>query len=369
MEFDEWSFRVFLFICVVFGAETHRRVSNLKEREYFEKQPEVQQTVKTLLSSFREKISFAFGAGPGHQENCVNKGKVSGLSARGISNVANETNNVVSLGIVNGSNGTYLLWDAYNTAETIKCYGVEDACETCNDSFSFLHRYEQNGRHCFMTENDGKLTRVNEILNKEAHHEGYKMYWTRNLGLSDYLNVHVIDLEEKEHETKMMYDDSLNSMRLLKCLVVDRETNETYSDDYKLKRDLMLQMKKAETVVIEIQPIEASEVNESELIEIIADTYGIDKKSFQLKMEINENGDIVRVTILVEDEKTADRIVNEMNNIVEKKPSDCTQGTLCRATDAYVKNRSTSMLSIEEECQIELSIFVFILCITLTTFS
>lgn len=119
-------------------------------------------------------------------KNSVNKGKVSGVSARGISNFLNEANCVVSVGEVVGINVSYLTWDHSPNATISASYGVKESCETCNDSYVSIHRYGEKGTHYYMTD---KAIRADEILNNEAHKEGYGLYWTRELSLTDHFLI------------------------------------------------------------------------------------------------------------------------------------------------------------------------------------
>ena len=145
--------------------------------------------------------------------NCVNKGKVSGIFARGISNIVNESNNIVSIGAVSGTNTTYLLWDTHNNVAINTVYGVKESCETCKDSYKALHRYEHDGSYYYIDEDSGN--RADEILNSEAHEEEYGIYWTQSLDLSEHLNVNMTDGDGNEYNTKMNYGDDLSHLRII----------------------------------------------------------------------------------------------------------------------------------------------------------
>ena len=101
-------------------------------------------------------------------------------------------------------------------------------------------------------------------------------------------------------------------------------------------------------MVIDLKPTEASEVNKTELVQIISETCGIDENSFYIKTETNDKGQVIRIIFVVKDEKTAKEIASEVSKIVEEEPEKCDQGIFCRATDVNIKDRPASILSIEE---------------------
>ena len=307
-------------------------------------------------------------------KNCVNKGSVSGVSATGISDFVSEANNVVSLGKVNGTNITYLLWDPTNNSNISRntSYGIVEACEMCNDSYTTLHRHQQDGKfYYFLTNDEGKQVRADEILNNEAESKGYKKYWSYNLEQNEYLKVNVIDDEGKEKGEAVRYGDKMGEMKIMKCLkgdnpcfVIDRQTNETYDSNHIIKRDHELKIQERLVIVeIEFQPTESSEMNESELKEIISKTCGIDENSFIIKIEKNDKGQIEKVILIVRDDETADTIVKKVNEIAEEDPEKCSEGVLCRAKEAHVKGRP---LIPEEGHQNTFSLFIIAISLILS---
>ena len=84
------------------------------------------------------------------------------------------------------------------------------------------------------------------------------MYWSKKLDLNEYLDVNNIDIEEKEHNIKMKYGNTLSEVAKLEylkegeCIAIDRDTNMTYDEDYEVKRGLDLQLEKAVSAVIDL---------------------------------------------------------------------------------------------------------------------
>ena len=101
-------------------------------------------------------------------------------------------------------------------------------------------------------------------------------------------------------------------------------------------------------VVVDIQPTDPSEINLSELTEIISESFGIIKDSFNVKTKTNDKGQVVQVVIEARDEKIAEKIMNEVNSIIDEQPDKCKLDILCRATNVRIESRQTSFLSIEE---------------------
>jgi len=58
-------------------------------------------------------------------------------------------------------------------------------------------------------------------------------------------------------------------------------------------------------VDIEVNPIDASDINMTELVKIISEIAGLDEDSVEVGVEMNDAGEIVRVVIYVNEETTA----------------------------------------------------------------
>ena len=152
----------------------------------------------------------------------------------------------------------------------------------------------------------------------------------------------------------MRYGDSLKEVNGLKecledkeCFVIDYHTNEAYNATQVIKRE----PSESFSVLIELPPTEASEVNETKLYDILAElgeSYGINGNDYYIKTEINDDGKVVCIIIVTKDENTAEGFVVEVSKIVEESSDECNQDILCRATDVHIKGSRTSLLSIEE---------------------
>jgi len=192
------------------------------------------------------------------------------------------------------------------------------------------------------------------------------MYWTQNLDLNEHLNVNVIDDNGTEHHIKMNYGDSLNTLEVVEecindkhCEVIDRQTNKTYDPPYIVWRELELLIQRSQSVsssepssepssetrtkagsksgwssslesssesesesrtillVIELYPIEASEVNTTELEQKISKSCGIRENRLCIKVETNDQGQVVRITVFMEDEDVACFLADEINRMAK----------------------------------------------------
>ena len=164
------------------------------------------------------------------------------------------------------------------------------------------------------------------------------MCWTQNLDLSEHLNVNVIDYNGTEHNIKMNYGDSLNTLEVVEecindkhCEVIDRQTNKTYDPPYIVWRELELLIQRSQSVsssesesesrtillVIELYPIEASEVNTTELEQKISKSCGIRENRLCIKVETNDQGQVVRITVFMEDEDVACFLADEINRMAK----------------------------------------------------
>ena len=124
--------------------------------------------------------------------NSINKGDVNGKYAYGITNIATKARNVVSMGNVNGSSGSYTFWKSSGEAELF--YGLKDKCKNCGNN-AILFEFNNNTEFYEEVESGG---RVDELLNEEGKKENYGMVWTTQLDIvHEVLFVEVSGLFDK----------------------------------------------------------------------------------------------------------------------------------------------------------------------------
>ena len=124
--------------------------------------------------------------------NSINKGDVNGKYAYGITNIATKARNVVSMGNVNGSSGSYTFWKSSNEADLF--YGLKDKCKNCGNN-AILFEFNNNTEFYEEVESGG---RVDELLNEEGKKENYGMVWTTQLDIvHEVLFVEVSGLFDK----------------------------------------------------------------------------------------------------------------------------------------------------------------------------
>ena len=114
--------------------------------------------------------------------NSINKGSVNATTnAYGITNIITKARNVVSMGEVNASSGSFTFWNMSTDVDLF--FGMDGKCVNCTDGTTlFVHKtntgfYEvvESGEH------------VHDLLNAEVEKQDYGMFWTKELELVDHL--------------------------------------------------------------------------------------------------------------------------------------------------------------------------------------
>ena len=109
--------------------------------------------------------------------NSVNKGVVTGtMSAHGVSNVITKARNVVSMGAVRGSYGSYSFWEESIDVDLL--YALNDTGELCVNATRF-----QRNTTTWFYEVVETSQHVDDLLNNETTNQDYGMMWTCNLEL------------------------------------------------------------------------------------------------------------------------------------------------------------------------------------------
>ena len=112
-------------------------------------------------------------------KNSINKGSVNAsTSAYGITNNITEARNVVSMGDVTGSSGSYTFWDA--SIDVHLFYGLNTKCINCGGATLFKHN---NNTGFYEVVGTGQ--HVDDLLNDEAVNQHFGMVWSSELELFD----------------------------------------------------------------------------------------------------------------------------------------------------------------------------------------
>ena len=114
--------------------------------------------------------------------NGINKGSVNAkTNAYGITTIITKARNVVSMGEVTASSGSFTFWESSTDVDLF--FGMDGKCVNCTENATlFVHNtktgfYEvvESGEH------------VNDLLNTEVEKQNYGMFWTKELELVDNL--------------------------------------------------------------------------------------------------------------------------------------------------------------------------------------
>ena len=114
--------------------------------------------------------------------NSINKGCVKATtSAYGITNIITKASNVVSMGEVNASSGSFTFWSSDDGVE--KLYGLAGKCINCYNSNIKLFEHNTSTGFYEVVESG---EHVHNPLNAEVEKQNYGMFWTEELDLVDH---------------------------------------------------------------------------------------------------------------------------------------------------------------------------------------
>ena len=123
--------------------------------------------------------------------NCKNGGYIEGRESYGMSNEIEEAHNVISVGIVNGTDEKYSFWKL-SSKNTTSIYGIREICENCEeDEAIILSEVDNNG----IIKTIDNRKRVDLLMNEASEAGGYGMYWSRDFSLSP---KHVVMIEQEK---------------------------------------------------------------------------------------------------------------------------------------------------------------------------
>ena len=112
-------------------------------------------------------------------KNIINKGSVNaGKNGYGITNIITEARNVVSMGDVTGSSGSYTFWNVSTDVHLF--YGLDGKCNNCDGATLFKHNTSTG-----FYEVVGTGQHVDDLLNDESVKQCFRKMWTSDLELVD----------------------------------------------------------------------------------------------------------------------------------------------------------------------------------------
>ena len=115
--------------------------------------------------------------------NSINKGSVdAGTNAYGITNIITKAKNVVSMGEVTGSSGSFTFWEASTGVDLF--FGLKSKCKNCGANAKLFVHNTNTGFY----EVVGSGEHVHDLLNAEVEKQNYGMFWTEELDLVEALD-------------------------------------------------------------------------------------------------------------------------------------------------------------------------------------
>ena len=110
--------------------------------------------------------------------NSINKGSVNTtINTYGITNNITKAGNVVSMGEVNASSGSFTFWQSPTDVDLF--FGLDSKCVNCTDGTTLFVHNTKTGFY----EVVGSGEHVHDLLNAEVKKQNYGMFWTKRLEL------------------------------------------------------------------------------------------------------------------------------------------------------------------------------------------
>jgi len=145
-------------------------------------------------------------------------------------------------------------------------------------------------------------------------------------------------------------------------IVDEKDNNTVYGEKTIVLRDLNLIVRKSTKIVIELDPVDESEVNETEVISVISQLTGIDEDKIVVKVDTDDKGNVVSIIVYVNEDTNAEVVVEAVNKI-NTDSDECDSGVLCRKKRAYVVVKDKSIL--EMSCRNSIHIVSIVISIVL----
>ena len=115
-------------------------------------------------------------------------------------------------------------------------------------------------------------------------------------------------------------------------------SSQVYTKETLVECDIVVTIIESTRVVVDITPTD--KVNETEVIKSISEIVGGDPSIVGVDVVRNEEGQVIGIIIIVEDENTANTIVDIINGM--DTGTGCAAGVLCCMTNAYVERKNLS---------------------------
>jgi len=145
-------------------------------------------------------------------------------------------------------------------------------------------------------------------------------------------------------------------------VIVDEADNNTaYEGNTIIMNDMNITVKKSQKIVIELDPVNESEVNQTELISIISNITGINEEDIVVKIDTNDDGKVVSIIVYVNEKVNADDVALAVDSI-KTDPDKCESGILCRKKNVYVVTKERSLEASSVTSIHILSIIISIVC-------
>ena len=117
-------------------------------------------------------------------KNSINKGSVTADTyGYGITNILTVGRNVVSMGEVTGSSGSFTFWNASTDVDLF--YGLDAKCSNCGTEATLFRHNTSTGFYDVV----GTGEHVHDLLNEEAANQQFGMMWTSELELVENVGL------------------------------------------------------------------------------------------------------------------------------------------------------------------------------------
>ena len=120
-------------------------------------------------------------------------------------------------------------------------------------------------------------------------------------------------------------------------------------------------------VEIDIDAIDAADVNESRIVEVISEKTGIDADDIIVVAQINDKGQAFRIDVYVDSKKdaeNAEKVVNDIKDTCEKTGVYDNEA-LCRTKSTHVTHMKSDARELSEGNRNESFYLLTLLCTTL----
>jgi len=145
-----------------------------------------------------------------------------------------------------------------------------------------------------------------------------------------------IEADGKQH--KVSENEELkNYLESKDYTIGDIDTNAILNDKTKVDGDINIVVMKKNTVVIDVEPetVLAVDVNLKEIAESISALTGISVENILIDIEVDENGYVIQIIVIVSDYEMSEEVVSSVNELV-KDDSNCQSGVLCHSREARI---------------------------------